>query len=422
MTQRFPLLLLSSGLVCFAFAATASAQSAVPVRTAPVQEMTVAAGKSFVATVHPTRHAILGSAVDGRVVEFNYDEGDRVEEGAAVAQLLTESITLVWEAAKAELEARQAELLELENGTRPEEIEQAKARMLAAEARMQYLDLRRNRAIELYENRKVTSAETRDEAVSAADASTQAYLEAKSIYELAVVGPRVEQIAQAKARVAMQTAIVQELADRIKKHTIRARFPGFIVKKSTEVGAWASQGGAVAELAHLDSVDVIANVPEQNIPYVQVGKEVSVEIYAIRDERFIGTVFSINPQADLRSRTFPVKIRVKNEFRNDIPLLKAGMMGSVVLQTGDQKTALMVPKDAVVLGGGTPLVYVVQEQSGKYIAQPVPVRLGVAEKSLIEVTGELTPQMHVVTHGNERLRPGQEVTVLANAQAQNSGG
>lgn len=396
-------------------------QPPAPVRTAPVEEKEIAVHKPFVGTIQPTKHAILGSAVDGRVIEFNYEEGDRVENGAAIAQLLTQTVNLQWEAARAELEVRKAELAEMENGTRPEEIEQMKARMLAAEARMRYLELRRKRAEDLYNNQKVTSAEVRDEAVSAADAAKQAHLEAVAAYDLAVAGPRVEQIAQAKARVAMQEAIANELEDRMKKYTIRTRFDGYIVKKSTEVGAWASAGGPIAEVAHLDTVDVVANVPEQDIPYVEVGKEVEVHVFAYKGREFRGKVFSINPSADVRARTFPVKIRIKNELEDGKPVLKAGMMGNVMLQTGQKKVTTIVPKDALVLGGPAPMVYVVVKSADGSTVKPVAVKIGSATETQIEVSGEIKPGDLVVTRGNERLRPGQPISIIADTAAATNG-
>ncbi|MEW4451398.1 efflux RND transporter periplasmic adaptor subunit [Bremerella sp. JC817] len=407
------LLLVAPAVLCLT-ASTFAQAPASPVRTAEVEQREIAAHKPFVGTVMPIKHAVLGSAVDGRVIEFNYEEGDRIEDGAAVAQLLTNTIELQKEAAQAELAMRKAELAELENGTRTEEVQQMQARMLAAEAQVRYLKARRDRAVELYENRKVTSAEVRDEAVAASDGAEQSYLEAKAAYELAVAGPRIEQIARAKAQVAMQAAIVQELEDRIKKYTIRSRFTGFVVKKSTEVGAWATSGGAIAEVAQLDQVDLVANVPEQDIPYVQLGREVTVAVFAYPGRQFTGKVFSITPQADVRARTFPVKIRIKNEFDGEKPVLKAGMMGNVLLQTGERKTALLVPKDAVVLGGRSPMVFAVEKapMSEGNVVKPIPVTLGVSEGGSIEVTGPLTPGMQVVTQGNERLRPGQTVNIL----------
>lgn len=425
MNTTFPLHISTSLLLSLAIGSSLLAQGKAPppapVRTATVEQKEIATRKPFVGTVRPTQQAILGSAVDGRVIEFNYEEGDRVENGAAIAQLLTHTINLQWEAAKAELNVRKAELEEMENGTRPEEIEQMKARMLAAEARMRYLELRRKRAEDLYANQKVTSAEVRDEAVSAADAAKQAFLEAKAAYDLSVAGPRAEQIAQAKARVAMQQAIADELEDRIKKYTIRTRFDGYIVKKSTEVGAWASSGGPIAEVAHLDSVDVVANVPEQDIPYVQLGEEVTVEVFAYKGHPFSGKVFSINPSADVRARTFPVKIRIKNELVDGKPMLKSGMMGNVMLQAGQQKVAKLVPKDAIVLGGPAPMLYTVVKSADGMTAKPVTVQLGEADGGLIEVLGEIQPGDQVVTRGNERLRPGQPISIIPTTENQTAG-
>jgi multidrug efflux pump subunit AcrA (membrane-fusion protein) len=72
----------------------------------------------------------------------------------------------------------------------------------------------------------------------------------------------------------------------------------------------------------------------------------------------------------------------------------------------------LVPKDAVVLGGVTPLVYVVAPDpmdSSKTVARPVPVRLGVCDGEMIQVIGELAEGQAVVVKGNERLRPGQAI-------------
>ena len=70
------------------------AQFRGPARVAvePAQMQSVAAGQEFVGTVVPARTAIVGSAVDGRVIEFPINEGDRVEAGDTLARLLTETV------------------------------------------------------------------------------------------------------------------------------------------------------------------------------------------------------------------------------------------------------------------------------------------------------------------------------------------
>jgi len=386
---------------------------AILVAVSPVVEREVAASQTFVGTVMPLRRAVVGSAVDGRVIEYPLDEGDRVERGQTLAQLLTDTILLELAAAEAELELRKQALAELENGTRPEEIEQAKARMIAAQARAQYTAARRQRADQLFQQRQAMSEEERDEIIAQAVEAEQAYHEAEAAYQLAVQGPRQEQIAQARAQVAMQQAAVDRLKDQIAKHTVTARFAGYVVAQHTEVGAWVRQGDPVAEVAALDEVEIVAQVVEQYVPYLHTGMTVSVQIPAVPGPPQSGIVTAIVPQADVQARTFPVKIRVKNQITDDGPLIKSGMYARVLLPTGSRQVAMLVLKDALVLGGPQPVVFVVEAaadaKQGK--VRPVPVHLGISDGNMIQVTGALQPGQMVVVRGNERLQPYMEVHI-----------
>jgi RND family efflux transporter MFP subunit len=392
----------------------AQGPGAPAVVVSPVVEREITAGQNFVGTVMPLKKAIIGSAVDGRVIEFPLDEGDRVEKGQALAQLLTDTIKLEVETAEAELQLRQQELAELENGTRAEEIEQARARMAAAAARAKYADARRARADKLFADRQAISEEERDEMVSLAVEAEQAYLEAKAAHDLAVAGPRKEQIAQARAQVAMIQANVNRLKDQLTKHTVIARFSGYITAEHTEVGQWVARGDPVAEIAALDEVEVVTYVVEQYAPHVHVGMQVHVEVPALAGRVFGGQVSAVVPQADVQARTIPVKVLVKNEVTDQGPVLKAGMYARVMLPTGDKQRANLVSKDALVLGGQQPAVYVIDiaapdARAGK--SRLVPVQIGVADGSWIHVIGPLTPGQLVVVQGNERLRPGVDVTI-----------
>jgi RND family efflux transporter MFP subunit len=331
-----------------------------------------------------------------------------------LAQLLTETIELEVAAAEAELDLRKEQLAELENGTRPAEIAQMKARMVAAQARVQYANARRARAENLFRQGQAMTQEERDEIVALAVEAEQAFLDAKAAYELAVEGPRKEQIAQAAAQVAVQQATVNRLKDQLTKHTVISRFSGYVTAEHTEVGQWVKQGDPVAEVAALDEVEVVAQVVEQYIPHIRVGMNVSVQIPAIAGPPLTGVVTAIVPQADVQARTFPVKVRLKNQLSEDGPLVKSGMYARVLLPTGDKQTGMLVAKDALVLGGPQTVVYVADlaaanSQQGK--VRPVSVQLGLSQGSMIQVTGALQPGQLVVVQGNERLRPGQDVKI-----------
>jgi HlyD family secretion protein len=415
MSHRYPLLVLTALVASIAGQrAMGQPPAEVLVAVSPVVEREVVGSQTSVGTVMPLMKAIVGSAVDGRVIEFPLNEGDRVERGEMLAQLLTETIQLELAAAEAELELRKQQLAELENGTRPEEIDQAKARMIAAEARVQYANARRTRAENLFRQGQAMTEEERDEIIALAIEAEQAQLDAKAAYQLAFTGPRKEQIAQARAQVAVQQAAVDRLKDQITKHTVISRFSGYVTAEHTEVGQWVKQGDPVAEVSALDEVEVVAQVVEQFVPHLRVGMTVSVQIPAIARPPLSGVVSAIVPQADVQARTFPVKVRVKNELGDDGPLVKSGMYARVMLPTGAKQLATLVSKDALVLGGPQPVVFIVNLASanakqGK--VQPVPVQLGLSEGNMIQVSGGIKAGQLVVVQGNERLRPGQEVKV-----------
>ncbi len=382
-----------------------------------VIEQSVAAGQTFVGTTTPVKKSMVGSAVDGRVADYPINEGDFVKKNQPLAQLRTATIELELEAAKDELKLRKEELNELENGSRPAEIRQAKAAMLAAKTAMEYHQNKKNRAEELYRSNAINADELQL-IVSEQIQAEQKYLQAKESYQLVVDGPRKERIEQARAQVAIQQSIVEKLQDQLSKHTIKAPFDGFISAEHTEVGQWVQRGELVAEVLALNEIDVLSQVPESVIPFVKRGMQVNVRIAALPEHLFTGELVSIVPQADVRSRTFPVKIRVRNGIENDIPLIKSGMIARVTLPTGAKTKSLFVPKDALVLGGRTTMIYVVAtgEKKGTFVAKPVAVETGIAMGERIQVIGNLQPGQQVIIRGNERLRPGQPVTILKTNQ------
>lgn len=406
-------------LLVAAVAIQAQQRPPAPVVVAPVVERAVAAGQTFVGTVQPLRRSIVGSAVAGRVIEYFINEGDRVKKDQPLAQLRLDALQIQRAAAMADLELRKQELTEMLNGSRPEEIDQAKARAAGAKALMEYRQSRLKRIQELIEKRAASTDEFQD-ASSAAEQAVAAYLDARKAYELTVAGPRKEKIAQAQARVDAGKEAVLQIDDQIREHTIVSPFDGYVVAENTEVGQWISAADPVAEVIEVDQVEIAIPLLEDYVSHLKIGQKVRVELAALNGKQLEGVVALIVPQADVRSRTFPVKVRVQNEFIDGRPVIKPGMLARVSLPVGTASTALLVPKDAIVLGGATPVVYAVAPGKTKDVpttARLVPVQLGVVEGNLIEVKGDLKAGDQVVFQGNERLMPGAPVSVLPDAPA-----
>ena len=117
-----------------------------------VTEGKVGSRRTVVGTVTPLRQSTIGSAVAGRVIEFPVNEGDRVIKGQPVAQLLTNTLKIQLSALQAEVNLRAQELLELQNGTRPAELAQAKSRMLLNQATLEYARTKHRRYQNLFQH------------------------------------------------------------------------------------------------------------------------------------------------------------------------------------------------------------------------------------------------------------------------------
>lgn len=385
-----------------------------PVVVAPVTEDAVLSTQTFVGTVLPSQRAEIGSAVDGRVEVCDIEEGDRVEANQPLAMLLTDTIELEVKSAQAQLDYLEAQLLELRNGTRKEQLAQARARVASAEARREYQIGLRERLRELAGQSNALTEDEWREAVTLALEADANYEQAKAVYDEAEAGPRAEAIAQAEAQVAMQQAVVERLHDQLGKHTIRSRFAGYVVRKSTEVGQWVNRGDLVAEVVGADVVEVVVQVAERSIPFVQPNQEVTIEIPALPDSLFTGNVLAAVPQGDERARTFPVRVRLENQSTESGPKIKPGMYARVELPVGEEKQATLVPKDALVLSENAPSVFVVEQASEvgqKGSAAPVPVEVIQSYGDRVEVKGKLRSGQWVVVEGNERLRPGAPIVI-----------
>jgi len=392
-------------------------QPPVPVVVARVETRHLQSGQPFVGTVLPARTSDVGSAVDGRIVEMPVEDGQRVREGEPVAGLLRGLLEIERSGASAELERLRQVLAELQAGSRPEEIDQARATVAGFEARRDYARGRLARLTRLAERGTSTADELQDaqtelRAIEAQLAGGRAAL------ALALAGPRAEQVAQAAAAVVVQEAAVERIDDQLGKHTIRAPFDGWVVERFAEKGQWVSRGGLVARVAELDRVEVEARVPELSIRWLRPGAEVRLEFDAAPQLSWIGAIERVVPQADLLSRSFPVKIGLDNRVVEGDPILKGGMLARAWLPVGQTGAATVVPKDALVLGGPMPLIFVVDQAPREVpgaaagTVRPVEIGLGAAVGDAVEARGAIEPGMLVVVRGNERLRPGTAVSFV----------
>jgi RND family efflux transporter MFP subunit len=203
-------------------------------------------------------------------------------------------------------------------------------------------------------------------------------------------------------------AELEVLEDKVGKSTIRTPVEGYVVERHALIGQWLDPGDPVVTVVVPDPIRVMVSVPEQYVPFIEVGAESLVVFDALPGRVFRGAVAGVIPLADRASRTFPVRV----EIFNPDGTIKAGMLGRPTLPVGNPHPAILVPKDALVLSSTGTVVFVVNDKT----AHQVPVELGPSHNGLVEVKGDLPAGGSVVVRGNERLQPGQPVQVIESSQ------
>ncbi len=174
---------------------------------------------------------------------------------------------------------------------------------------------------------------------------------------------------------------------------------GIIGKRNIEPGM-ASIGSVLAplELIKIESVYVKIAVPENEISKIKKGLKAKFKVSALDNKMFEGLVTNVGVVADQISRTYEVKITLKNPGL----LLKPGMVCDVNLGIATDKEILAVPYQAVDKDkDNNSFVYVVDQT--RKIAKKRIIHIGDYQNDNIEVISGLTFGEKVVSAGNQKL-------------------
>ncbi len=152
-------------------------------------------------------------------------------------------------------------------------------------------------------------------------------------------GTTLEEIALADAQVHQAQAQLKLAQAALVRSSVRAPLAGVVLSRSARAGETAQPGATLMTLANLDQVDLVMYVPQTDLPRVQVGTPVRVQVDAYAGQTFTGQVISIASQAQFTPRdtqakedraqvVFAVKVRLPNADHR----LKAGMNGDAALE------------------------------------------------------------------------------------------
>lgn len=251
------------------------------------------------------RQVSLAFSNSERIVEMLAEEGDAVAAGQVVARLDTRTLELQMEQTRAQIAAQEQALLKLTNGTRPEEIEQYKARVASAQADVSVAgqEYKRYAGAANSSAGQAVSAQTLDSARSRMQVAEANLTEAQKALDLAVIGPRDEDIAQARAQLQALQAQLELQKHQFSLASLTAPTNAVVRSRLMEPGDMASTQRPVYLLALTDPKWVRAYVNEAGLGHVRPGQSAAVYIDSFPDKPVTGQIGYISDVAEFTPKS-----------------------------------------------------------------------------------------------------------------------
>lgn len=184
---------------------------------------------------------------------------------------------------------------------------------------------------------------------------------------------------------------------------ITTSISGIVTARPVDIGTMVGPGTVVANVVDISKLRVKLNIAEQDAFRLQVEDPVTIETDVYPGIQFAGIVESISVKGD-EAHTYPVEIVIPNNKKHP---LKAGMFGRVFFNTGT-RSALVIPREALVGSVRAPQVYVVENG----IAKLRKIVVGTEFGTYLIVLGGLNEGEEIVVNGQINLKDHAEVTVV----------
>ena len=324
------------------------------VKTQVVGQGGDASENSLAGTIKNRNETALSFQIGGRVIQKNFNIGDRVSAGQILAVL--------------------------DHGDTSSQMQNAEGALAAAQSQYDLASTNVQRYRQLY----------------AEEAISQLQLDQmENSYKVAAA-----QLAQAQAN-------VQTSANQQNYTQLTAPADGIITAASIEVGQVVAAGQTVGTIAVGNEPEAVIALPEQMMASVSVGSPANVTYWALPNVTTVGVVREISPVPDATARTYTVKISLPNPPAQ----LQLGMTANVVFNQLNSN-GLMIPLTALV-GTRQPApnsqgqVYVVTNNTVHLRT----VTLGNLGNNQVAVVSGLKAGERIVTAGTDKLEEGAKVRI-----------
>jgi HlyD family secretion protein len=406
------------GIVALAYRALASDDAEVQVTRATAESSDVGGIVLSASGYIVAHHKInVNSKVTGRVAWIGVEKGDKVKEGQVLVRLEDQEFRAQYDQARGATENAKAYLEELQNGSRPQEIDEAQHNLDEARATLANDKLTLDRNTQLAAE-GVVAKQVLDDANAKFEADQQRVNSLEKVFQMSKIGPRAEEIARAKGALLQaegQEAYAKSLLDAT---LIKAPVNGTILERTAEKGELITSGfasgaeggpqGEVVALADLNDIQVELDIAQDDFSKLGPNQKGIVTVDAYPDRKYNGEIAQISPEANRQKATVQVKVQIQNPDEYLRPEMNATVkfLANEKKDTNSQPSGIFVPTTAVRDHGGKKVVFIAFND--RALMREVQV---ISQRSGGLIVQGLVGGENVITSGPENLKDGEKIKI-----------
>jgi HlyD family secretion protein len=355
------------------------------------------------ATIFPREQANVSARTTAPIRELKVHKGDSVKAGQALAVLENRDVTAQREEAQAAVADAEANLQKTVAGTVPADLERARGQLETAHAALEQGQKNYERRRRLFEQGAIPQKDLLQTQTEFATAKANFEVAQKSL-ELLQRQSGVSDIAMARARVEQAKAHLSSAQANVQYTELRSPVSGTITEQFQYPGDMAGPNTPTFTVMDLSTVTGRAQIPETSANAIERGQRCRFAGADSGVPVITGRITVVNRAVDPARRT----VEVWCEITNPPAAVRAGVFGSVSVETASVRDAIVVPSPAVQVNEGTDtgVVFVVDQ---KRIAHKRDVTLGLRQADRVQIVSGIEPGELVVTEGGYALPDGTEV-------------
>ncbi|MCI1821429.1 MAG: efflux RND transporter periplasmic adaptor subunit [Megasphaera sp.] len=287
-------------------------------------------------TIEVTKADIMPK-VSGYISGISFDVGSSLKQGQVVVQIDRPDIKAQLLRDEAAWDKAKAQLQDLENGPRPQELADASANVQSAQAVYEKTQNDYQRYMVLYQQEAI-SVQQLDASKSAADVAYRTLQSAQAKLSLLQEGNRTEVIAAQRREVERTGAILEATRTQEADTTIYCPADGLVLTKNFENGEYVGVGSPIATIGEMGDCWVKIYVASEQLGRIKTGQVVAVRVDSFPNRVFQGKIKEISQNAEYTPRqsitqreranmVFAVKVKLDNSEN----IFKPGMPADVVI-------------------------------------------------------------------------------------------